>query len=97
MENKCDDSVNKLLAVWLLIHELADDVIRDFIERSREKPEKERTLLEELITEVAEQKDKLRENMNDVTDVVSSSGLATKKEMEQLFDRLDRIENTLAK
>lgn len=88
--------LNKLLGVWLLVHEVADDFIRDSVKRSREKPEEKRTLLEELIVNAAKEKEVLRKDTGDVAvDTLSKAGLGTKEELEKLIERLNAVENKI--
>ncbi|RJQ32381.1 MAG: hypothetical protein C4562_03240 [Actinobacteria bacterium] len=60
MDKLLEDGVTTFLAVWLLIHEVADDVINDVILQAENKPLDKRDELEKLIVKVASQKSEIR-------------------------------------
>lgn len=85
------------LGAWLLIHEKADEIMKEMVAKGKEAPEGARTAVDEMSKRVDEEKEQIKswiaENMSTT---MGEAGLATKQQIEEIKTRLDEIESRVA-
>lgn len=85
------------LAAWLLIHEKADEMIKDMIERGKKAPEGSKKFLEELSWKVDEEKEGLKKRLGEnVEKTLRESGCATGRDIEEIKLRLEELEGRIS-
>lgn len=97
MKEFVEKGILTTLGFWLLIHEKADEIIRDLIEKGKIAPEEGKHFLEELSKRVDDEKESLKGKFSSsIQSMASEAGLATQKDLNQLTARLKEIEKRLA-
>lgn len=96
MKDMIEKGILTTLGFWLLVHEKADEIIKDMIEKGKIAPEEGKHFLDELSQRVDGEKEVLRKKFSSATtSTLSQAGLATKKDLDQLASRLKKIEARL--
>ncbi|MHB0976995.1 MAG: hypothetical protein ACYC1U_07350 [Candidatus Aquicultorales bacterium] len=85
--------LTSFFGAWLLVHEKADDVIRDVISKSRGKPEQERDFADRLTVEIDEEKEALKGKLNHALGHETTSN----EDVRRLEEMLNRISERLEK
>lgn len=80
------------LGFWLLIHEKADELIREMIKKGEMAPEQGRKFLDELSSRVNEEKEALKDRVEELIQASLKDVFATKKEFEELQKRVEALE-----
>lgn len=81
------------LGLWLLLHEKADEIIRDLVEKGRMAPGEGRRFLDELALRIDKEKEVIREEFGTRSKaVLREMGLVTRDEWENLLKRVDELE-----
>ena len=84
------------LGFWLLLHEKADEIIRDLIEKGKMAPEEGRKFLDELAKRAEEEKEAIKERMGDIAQTTFKDfGFVTREEYETLLKRIEELEKKL--
>lgn len=98
MKDLIEKGILTTLGFWLLVHEEADKVIRDMIERGKIAPEEGKHFLDELSKRVDEEKETMKGKFSSsVESTLSQAGLATKEDLSKLAVRLEKLEGRLDK
>lgn len=87
------------LGMWLLLHEVADDIIRATIKKGRVVPEDKRDFLDELVVTVDDEKGKLREKLTEVVDAALKEHPYTLQSeiIQSLSARINELEEKIRK
>lgn len=80
------------LGFWLLIHEKADELIREMIKKGEMAPEQGRKFLDELSTRVNEEKEALKDRVEELVQASLKDVFVTRKEFEYLIKRVESLE-----
>jgi polyhydroxyalkanoate synthesis regulator phasin len=81
------------LGFWLLLHEKADEIIRDLIRKGKMAPEEGRKFLDELAKKAEEEKEAIKERIGEITQTTFKEfGFVTKEEYESLLKRIEKLE-----
>ncbi len=99
--NKLKDLLEKgllfTLGAWLYLHEKADEVIKDLIEKGKVAPEEGRKFLDEFSVRVEKEKEEIKETIADLLQAsFKDFGFLTKKDIVELVNRLEKLENKVA-
>ncbi|MDP3013262.1 MAG: hypothetical protein Q8M92_03405 [Candidatus Subteraquimicrobiales bacterium] len=87
------------LGMWLLLHEVADDIIRATIKRGRSISEDKRDFLDELVVTVDDEKGELREKLTEVVQAALEKHPYTLQSeiIQSLTTRIDELEEKIRK
>ncbi|HDP70279.1 MAG TPA: hypothetical protein ENN38_05685 [Actinobacteria bacterium] len=97
MSDLVDKGITTFFALWLLAHELADDFIRDTIEKGKMTPEEKKKFLDEFAVRVEEGKEELKKSIPEITSrALKEVGLVPAEEVEKLKVRIDELEEKIA-
>lgn len=80
------------LGFWLLIHEKADEIIREMIKKGEMAPEEGRKFLDELSTRVNEEKEFLKNRFGDLVQASLKDVFVTRDEFEKLSKKVSDLE-----
>ena len=84
------------LGFWLLIHEKADDVIRDLVKKGKMAPEEGKHFWEELSSKVDDEKEELKEKIKgSAHSAIKEAGGVTKDELEKLNLKMAELEGRI--
>jgi polyhydroxyalkanoate synthesis regulator phasin len=93
MKDLLEKGIAATLGFWLLLHEKADDIIKEMIEQGKIAPEEGRKFLDELSVRVEKEKNSLKGKMKSYSQIrISELGFVTKSEFEKLSARVDSLE-----
>jgi polyhydroxyalkanoate synthesis regulator phasin len=96
MKDMIEKGILTTLGFWLLVHEKADEIIKEMIEKGKIAPEEGKHFLDELSQRVDDEKEVLKKKFSSTAETtLSQAGLATKKDLDQLAARLKKIETRL--
>ncbi len=85
------------LGAWLLIHEKADEIMKDMVAKGKEAPEGARSAMDEMSKRVDEEKEQIKSWIaENSTTAMAEAGLVTQKQLDEIAARLDEIESRLA-
>lgn len=85
------------LGAWLLVHEKADEIMREMIAKGKEAPEGSRRVIDEMSKRVDDEKEEIKQVFAEgVSSALRDTGVATKEQLEELSSRLDEIDDRLA-
>lgn len=85
------------LGFWLLVHEKADDVIRDMIKKGKMAPEEGKHFLEELSGKVDDEKEEIKKRIgSSVRSAIKEAGGVTKEEIEKLELKMSELEGRIS-
>jgi polyhydroxyalkanoate synthesis regulator phasin len=85
------------MGLLLLLHEKADEIIRDLVEKGRMAPEEGRRFLDELAIRIDREKEAIREEFGLRSKaVLREMGLVTRDDWEKLLKRIDKLEKKVA-
>jgi len=81
------------LGFWLLLHEKADEIIRELIKKGKMAPEEGRRFLDELAKKAEEEKEAIKERVGEIAQTTFKEfGFVTKDELEALLKRVEKLE-----
>ena len=97
MSDLLEKGITTFFAAWLLAHEIADDMIRDTIDKGKMAPEEKKKFLDEFAVAVEEEKEELKKTIPEVAQkTLKEMGLVPAKEVEMLRARVDELEKKIA-
>lgn len=97
MKDLVEKGIYTTLGAWLLIHEKADEIMKEMVAKGKDAPEGSRRIIDEMSQRVDEEKDEIKDWLSDaMTSAFADTGVATKDQIEALSARLDEIEGRLA-
>lgn len=80
------------LGFWLLIHEKADELIREMIKKGEMAPEQGRKFLDELSARVNEEKESLKDRIGDLVQASLKDVFVTREEFDKLLKKVNDLE-----
>ncbi len=96
MKEVLEKSFYASLGAWLYLHEKADEIIKDLIAKGKMAPEEGKTFLNEVSKRVEDEKEIIKEKFSNSMDYVfEETGLATKKDLNELKDDLKKLDKRL--
>ncbi|RJQ56319.1 MAG: hypothetical protein C4521_00650 [Actinobacteria bacterium] len=97
MKDMAEKGLYTMLGAWLLIHEKADEIMKEMVAKGKEAPEGGRSVVDEMSKRVDEEKEELKgwiaQNMSSA---MREAGMATKEDIDDIRARMDEIESRLA-
>lgn len=96
MKDLVEKGLVTTLGSWLLIHEVADDFIREMIAKGKAEASDKRRMLEELSVRVDEEKEEIRKRIGQMlSQVMNEAGAVTPGDLEKVEKRLADLERRL--
>ncbi|MCK4777608.1 MAG: hypothetical protein KAS39_04465 [Actinomycetia bacterium] len=93
MKDLLEKGIAATLGFWLLLHEKADDIIKEMIEQGKIAPEEGRKFIEELSIRVEKEKEGLKEKVTDFSHTrIRELGFVSRSDFEKLADRVNVLE-----
>jgi len=97
MQDLIEKGFYTTLGAWLLVHEKADEIMKDMVAKGREAPEGSKHMIDEMSRRVDDEKEEVKAWFSDaVAMALRDSGVATKEHIDALSSRIDEIEGRLA-
>lgn len=98
MNDDVEKGLISILGLWLLFHEVADDLIKNIIKGGEASPEESRNVIEDLAVKVNNEKDAVREYLAEkkIAPLVGEKREETlSKSLETLNFQMEEIKNRL--
>ncbi len=97
MKEVIEKSLYATLGAWLYIHEKADEVIKDLVNKGKLAPEEGKTFLDEISKRADDEKEQLKERFSSgFKSFFEETGLASKEDIKNLRDLLAQLENRIS-
>lgn len=85
------------LGAWLLVHEKADEILKEMVAKGKAAPEEGRTSIDDISQRVDEEKEEVKQWLGEsLASVLRDAGAPTKQDLDSLSSRLEEIEDRLA-
>ncbi len=85
------------LGLWLLLHEKADEIIRDLVKKGKMAPEEGRRFLDELALRAEKEKEAIKEEFGSRSKaILREMGFVIRDDWEELLKRVDKLEKKAA-
>ncbi len=95
-ENYADKGLMMLLGFWLLLHEKADNFVRNLIAKGEKAPPGEREGVEDFFLRIDKEKQELeRLFKSGIKSSLKDSGLVAREELEEIAFQMQELKNTL--
>ncbi len=80
------------LGFWLLIHEKADELIKEMVKKGEMAPEQGRKFLDELSARVNEEKESIKNRVESLVQASLKDVFVTREEFEKLLKKVSEME-----
>ncbi len=94
MKNLFEKGLYASLGFWLLIHEKADELIREMIKKGEMAPEQGRKFLDELSARVNQEKESLKDRVVDLVQTSLKDVFVTREEFDRLLKKVSDLEKS---